>query len=37
MTAMASLARLGGSLRVRPGQQPAIVGGRPALAATSTR
>ncbi|UHH32809.1 HoxV [Pseudomonas veronii] len=37
MTAMASLARLGGSLRVRPGQQPAIVGGRPALAATLLR
>jgi len=37
MTATAALARLGGSLRVRPGQQPAIVGGRPALAATLLR
>ena len=37
MTATANLTRLGGSLRVRPGQQPAIVGGRPALAATLLR
>lgn len=37
MTATATLARLGGSLRVRPGQQPALVGGRPALAATLLR
>ncbi|HEX8592950.1 MAG TPA: HoxV [Pseudomonas sp.] len=37
MTSTASLARLGGSLRVRPGQQPPIVGGRPALAATLLR
>lgn len=37
MTATATLARLSGSLRVRPGQQPALVGGRPALAATLLR
>ena len=37
MTATATLTRLGGSLRVRPGQQPALVGGRPALAATLLR
>lgn len=37
MTATATLTRLGGSLRVCPGQQPALVGGRPALAATLLR
>ncbi|HEY0287978.1 MAG TPA: HoxV [Pseudomonas sp.] len=37
MTSTATLARLGGSLVVRPGQQPAIVGSRPALAATLLR
>ena len=37
MTSTATLARLSGSLRVRPGQQPAIVGSRPALAATLLR
>lgn len=37
MTATATLTRLGGYLRVCPGQQPALVGGRPALAATLLR
>ncbi|SDI55916.1 HoxV [Pseudomonas panipatensis] len=33
MTGDAGLARLAGSLRVRPGQRPALLGGRPPLAA----
>lgn len=37
MNASNSLSRLGGSLRVRPGQQPSIVGSRPVLAARLLR
>jgi hypothetical protein len=37
MNASSSFSQLGGSLRVRPGQQPAIIGSRPLLAARLLR
>ncbi|MEB0041115.1 MULTISPECIES: nickel-dependent hydrogenase large subunit [unclassified Pseudomonas] len=37
MTAANNLSGLGGSLRIRPGQQPSIIGGRPLLAARLLR